>query len=282
MGVGLGGALTPPFVAWMVSLCGWRWTFLICGALGLLLAAAWWSYSTETPEQHPGVNAAELRHIQQGQHEHPKIRHVPWRQMFSSLNIWLLVISYMLVGYTTYVFYTWFYLYAVNVRHLPPVQAGVWSSAPFAAFGAMSLAGGFASDAAVAKLGRKWGRRICVYVGTFGAAAVLVAGSRLENPYWAVSVLSLGAGFNAFATVSFWATTIDVSRDYAGSLSGFMNMTGNIGGAISPALTPWLAGRFGWITAIDAAATTIGIAGLLWFFVNAEEPVAVQPETATP
>jgi dipeptide/tripeptide permease len=30
-------------------------------------------------------------------------------------------------------------------------------------------------------------------------------------------------------------------------VSGFMNMGGNIGGAISPALTPWLAGRFGWI-----------------------------------
>ncbi len=39
------------------------------------------------------------------------------------------------------------------------------------------------------------------------------------------------------------ATTINVSRDYSGSLAGFMNMAGNVGGVISLALSPWLAGR---------------------------------------
>jgi ACS family glucarate transporter-like MFS transporter len=280
MGVGLGGVFTPPLVAWMGAVWGWRWTFLICGLLGVVLAAGWWLYSTEIPEQHPAVNAAELRLIQEGQHAQPKVRSVPWRAIFSSMNIWLVVISYLIMGYTTYVFYTWFYLYVVTVRHLRPIEAGVWSAAPFAAFGVMSLAGGVVSDLVVSKFGRKWGRRLCVQLGTFGAAAVLLVGGRVQNPYWAVCILSAGAGFNAFATVSWWATTIDVCRDYAGSLSGVMNMAGNIGGAISPALTPWLAGRFGWITAIDVAAATIGIAGLFWFFVNAEESVATVDNTA--
>jgi ACS family glucarate transporter-like MFS transporter len=70
------------------------------------------------------------------------------------------------------------------------------------------------------------------------------------------------------------ATTIDVCRDYAGSLSGFMNIAGDIGGAISPTLTRWIAGRFGWVAAIDVAAA-IGISGRFWFFVNARAPVAL-------
>ena len=74
----------------------------------------------------------------------------------------------------------------------------------------------------------------------------------------------MGAGFNAFSTVSFWAASIDISREYAGSLSGLMNMTGNIAGAIAPTLTPYLAARYGWTSAIDFAAFMIGSAGLVW------------------
>ena len=90
-------------------------------------------------------------------------------------------------------------------------------------------------------------------------------------------ILSLGAGFNAFSTVSFWAATIDISREYAGSLSGLMNMAGNIAGAISPALTPYLAERYGWTAAIDAAALAICSAGVVWFFIDANRQLRLPP-----
>ena len=126
-----------------------------------------------------------------------------------------------------------------------------------------------------APLGTKSGRRVCAFIGLFGAAIVLLLGSRIQNPYVAVCVLSLGAGFNAFSTVSFWAVTIDITREYAGSLSGLMNMAGNIGGAISPTLTPYLAERYGWTAAIDTAALAIGSAGLVWFFIDANRQLRI-------
>jgi hypothetical protein len=64
--------------------------------------------------------------------------------------------------------------------------------------------------------------------------AVLVIGRRIADPYLAVCVLLLGAAFNAFATGTYWATTIDVTREYSGLLSGLMNTASNIAGAISP------------------------------------------------
>ena len=60
-----------------------------------------------------------------------------------------------------------------------------------------------------------------------------------------------------------------MSPEYSGSLSGLMNMIGNIAGAISPTLTPYLAEHYGWTTAIDVAALSIGSAGLVWFFIDA-------------
>jgi hypothetical protein len=84
----------------------------------------------------------------------------------------------------------------------------------------MSLLGGKASDRAAQLLGKKWGRRACVFFATGCAATLLLVGPRIENSQLAICVLALGAGFNGFAAVSWWAVTIDVSRDYSGSISG--------------------------------------------------------------
>jgi ACS family glucarate transporter-like MFS transporter len=44
-----------------------------------------------------------------------------------------------------------------------------------------------------------------------------------------------------------------------------MNMGSNLGGLISPALTPVLAASMGWENALDVAAVIAVLAGLLWF-----------------
>jgi ACS family glucarate transporter-like MFS transporter len=49
-----------------------------------------------------------------------------------------------------------------------------------------------------------------------------------------------------------------------------MNFGSNIGGMISPALTPWLAARIGWETALTLTAGLSLLAGLLWLGVRIE------------
>jgi ACS family glucarate transporter-like MFS transporter len=43
-----------------------------------------------------------------------------------------------------------------------------------------------------------------------------------------------------------------------------MNTGANIGGAISPTLTPWLAHHWGWPVSLGVAATVAIVGGLLW------------------
>ena len=49
-----------------------------------------------------------------------------------------------------------------------------------------------------------------------------------------------------------------------------MNTGSNIGGLISPALTPWLAARIGWANALLVAAGLAIAAGLLWAGIRPE------------
>ena len=50
----------------------------------------------------------------------------------------------------------------------------------------------------------------------------------------------------------------------SGTAGGIMNMGCNLGGLISPALTPLLASRIGWENALHVAAGLALIAAALW------------------
>ena len=64
-GSSLGGALTPPFIVWVMVTWGWRAAFYIAGAAGIVLALVWYWLVRDRPEQHPWVNAAEREYIAQ-------------------------------------------------------------------------------------------------------------------------------------------------------------------------------------------------------------------------
>ena len=86
------------------------------------------------------------------------------------------------------------------------------------------------------------------------AAASIGVGAAAESPYWAIGGLSFGAGWLYFTVGAYWSSTSDLSRAHAGSLSGLMNTGANIGGALSPTVTPWIAHHWGWGTSLGTAA----------------------------
>ena len=273
LGIGIGGALTPPIITWVMLTWGWRVSFVICGALGILVTAIWARFSTETPCEHRRVNEAELRLI--GSPVKPLARlRVPWRRIFGSSTVVALMLSNFMFGYVSYIFYTWFYLYVVNVRKLPVVSGGYWSAAPFVMMLIAAPLGGLASDAMVRRFGHPWGRRVPVLAASLTACVLLALGGRIADPHVAIAVLSVAGGCNTFIAVTCWALPNDLSRNYSGSLSGVLNTANNLGGAISPILTPVIALHFGWTAALDFASAMILIAGLLWLWVNAADIVA--------
>ena len=63
----------------------------------------------------------------------------------------------------------------------------------------------------------------------------------------------------------FWATAVALAGPRSGTASGIMNTGCNVGGLISPALTPVLAAAIGWENALHVAAALAVVGGLLWF-----------------
>src|SRR5262245_21084060 len=61
-GAAVGGALSPPIIAWLASAYGWRATFLITGVLGFLWLGLWLAVY-HVPQRHPWITEAEKAHI---------------------------------------------------------------------------------------------------------------------------------------------------------------------------------------------------------------------------
>ena len=278
-GLGVGGAISPVAITRVMAHWGWRVSFFLCGVLGGIVAITWHLCARDHPEQHPGVNAEELQVIYRNQDklEAPKppednaaVR-VPWKAMFKSRSTLALVLSYFFIAYPAYIYYTWFFIYLIRVRALSVEQTGFWGSTPFIAIILLAPFGGWLSDRLVSRLGVRRGRRYALWIGVAFSAVMLPLGGYVSNNAGAILLLACASGFNLFATTIWWAACNDISPNYSGSLSGLMNMSGNLGGWLSPILTAAIVTRFGWNMAFNFAGLMTLTAGLLWAAVRADE-----------
>ena len=275
MGIGVGGALTPPLIAFVMQRWGWRSSFYISGLFGLLVVLVWQWYVTNSPDENPRVNAEELALIRSARRPEQVRNSVatPWRQMLSNRSVWGIVLGYFCQGFPIYFYHTWFFIYLVRVRHLSIAQGGIWGSTPYIAIAIFAPLGGWFSDRAVRLVGKRAGRRLAVCIGMIGSAILLWFGAAASTSREAISLLALGAGLNMFAATTFWATCIDVTEQFTGSLSGLMNTFGNLGGWLSPIVSAYVATHFGWERALDCAAVVSMGSALCFLTVRPDQKV---------
>ena len=285
-GVGAGGVVAPILFFATIARWGWRCTFILTGLLAAGIAMVWYLFSTNRPQEHPRINAAELAILGSPPADRPdhrlSLQGTPWHRLLSSGSVWALLLSYFCHGYTPYIYFTWFFVYLTKVRGLTLTKGAFWGTTPFVTMTLMALLGGWLSDKAVAHFGRRRGRQSTACLGMTCSAILLAAGSHAMGQISAVLLLAGAAGFGSFAAPSWWASCIDMTPNYSGSLSGLMNTCANIAGGLAPVATAHIATRFGWSQALDFAAIVNLTAGLLWFFVNADNNLEVSSSTIIP
>jgi len=277
-GLGLGGTLTPIAIAWTMVHYGWRVSFAVSAALAFAVVTLWHWYATDWPEENPRVNPQELQVIHAGlekanAHLPKAAAQVPWTKMLSSVSVWGLILGYGFQGYAFYVYYNWFYFYAVKVRGLDLMHAAAWTSSPFLAMAVLSPVGGWFSDRVARFSDRRKGRLAAVWVGMGVAALLLYTGNHLSLTVVALPMIALAAGFTMFAAANFWAACIDLAPGYSASLSALMNTVGSLGGVISSTVTASIAVHQSWSRALDMAVLVTLGSGVLFTVVDASHTV---------
>ncbi len=282
-GVGAGSMVAPPLLTWIILSRGWRAAFWFDAALGAFGAIVWWIIARDRPEDHPRVSPAEQEEIREGLVSlantsgaaHVRDRSISWRAIFSRVDLPALMLSYFALGYTSWVFFSWFYLYMAQARGLNLKTSAVFTMMPFACMTIFCLAGGFASDFLSRTRGLRTGRCFLAAVSMFLTAVFLVVGSRVADAFTAAVLLSLGAGCLYFCQSTFWSVSSDLAGKNSGVFSSIMNMSCQIGGAITASLTPWLAQHYDWKMPFAVAASLVLLGALAWLLVHPERPLEV-------
>src|SRR5713101_6676615 len=279
-GVGAGAGLSPPLITFVMLHYGWRSSFWVCAAMGLVAGLIWFIAARDTPGGHSSVSASELAYIRSGlsaensQGRERKL--VPWGTVFKSREVLAITISYFSFGYVAWIFFSWFYIYLAQVRGLNLKASAFYAMLPFLAMSVCCTLGGLLSDRLTRIHGPRLGRCILAAVVILCAAVFLVIGAKAESARVASVVLAGGAGALYLAQSSFWSVTADIAGRSAGSVSGFMNTGAQIGGAVTASLTPWIAAHFGWTTSFLVAAALCAVGAAAWLMVDPRRSLSLQ------
>jgi len=265
--IGIGSALAPPLVSTLMVPFGWR-VALAVSALPALAVALVWTQVAEPPSRIASTRTERVP--------------IPVPSRRRRWSFFLLTVSYSLQGYLGYIFVFWFYLYLVQERKFGLLEGAWVASLPWVLSIVSIPLGGFLSDRlVVGRLGPVWGRRMVPILG-MGLSGILTSvGAHTESPAVAAVSLALATAFVLSVEGPFWATMMGLAGPKSGTAGGIMNMGSNVGGLISPVLTPVLAERIGWENALHIAGLLGCLAGALWLGIDPASEGPASNDVAT-
>jgi ACS family glucarate transporter-like MFS transporter len=283
-GVGAGAGLTPPFITYLMVHYGWRSSFWVCALIGFVAGAIWFLIARDTPAEHPGVSESELAAIRSGLTvarnessnavaDEPNAL-VSWKRVVQSKEVWALTVSYFCYGYVAWIFFSWFFLYLARVRGLNLKASAFYSALPPMAMLVGCLLGGAVNDQLTKRRGLRVGRCGLAAFAIAVAGIFIALGSQVQSARLASVILAGGAGALYLSQSSFWSVTADIAGSSSGSVSGFMNMGAQFGGAVTASLTPWIAARFGWTDSFLVAAALCAVGAASWLAVDPSKTLA--------
>lgn len=263
----IGGAIAPLLVVPIQIRYGWRASFFVFGAVGVVWAAVWYAWFRDSPAEKPGVSEAEL--TESAAFPRASAHAFPWRVALGSESVLATLGTAFCYVYVYTFFQTWFHTFLVRGRGFSEASL-VLSAMPYMVAACANLAGGAASDALVRRLGVKWGRRTIGIAGLGAACLFTLAAMVTRHQLLTVILLSLVYGAITFQQSGVFGVCLDMGRKHAGSMVGLMNTSAQVGGLISSVAYGYIVERFGSYDApFVPMAAFLGLGMLLWFRIDA-------------
>ncbi len=270
-GARMGAAVSLFFLPLLIKWVGWRATFFINGAIGIIWVTIWLLWFKDYPRQHKKVNEAEADYIESGiREEKTGQSKASLAGILTSSTMLMVMFQYIASNITFFISFTWLLPYLVSQWGS---HAGIYAPIPLV-FGmfAQWTAGGLTTWI----YGKGYpvlSRKLPAIAGFSLAVIGLLAITRVpELSALSFVMLFSVAVFGVEMTVSpSWSLCMDIGGEKSGTVSATMNMVGNIGSAFSAIIFPFFIAR----VTIPYFAGTTGTANSFFVFAAAMNLLAV-------
>jgi len=270
LGLGLGAAVAPPVVAWLMSSFGWQRALAWTTLPALLLTAVWAWYARNTPAEHPAVSPAELSELDTRSASNVDCS-ISWRRLsalLKSRDLLALTVSYGCMNYVYYLLGNWCFLYLVQERHFTVLEGGWLAATPPLASALGAGIGGKLGSVFSVRYGTRRGLHIIPFISLPAAGILLLIAVHAANAYFAVGALALCFAFVELNEGPYWAAVMHVARGDTMSASGLLNTGGNIGGLVATPIVAYLSGQHSWTAAFVVGSGFAFASAAAWLLVD--------------
>ncbi|MDB6007755.1 MAG: hypothetical protein JWL65_5 [Gammaproteobacteria bacterium] len=270
LGLGLGAAVAPPAVAWLMSSFGWQRALAWTTLPALLLTAVWAWYARNTPAEHPAVSPEELSELDTRSASNVDCT-ISWRRLsalLKSRDLLALTVSYGCMNYVYYLLGNWCFLYLVQERHFTVLEGGWLAATPPLASALGAGIGGKLGSVFSVRYGTRRGLHIIPFISLPAAGILLLVAVHAANAYFAVGALALCFAFVELNEGPYWAAVMHVARGDTMSASGLLNTGGNIGGLIATPIVAYLSGQHSWTAAFVVGSGFAFASAATWLLVD--------------
>ncbi len=273
----IGGALSMVLLPVMLGALGWRHSFMLLGAVGVLWAVAWYTFFRNTPAE---AGLAGSAHTTSPTAAAPAPVGPTFGQVFTSRRLLLAMAQYFASNFTFFIALSWMQPYLKDRFKLSSVEAGAYAMWPLLFAAGSQWITGLIVDAIYRGKHRAWSRRLPAAIG-FAMAAVGIASITIADTPLMVVVCFTIAVFGADMTISpSWAYCVDIGGKGSGAVSGSMNMLGNAGAFVSSITFPLLIRVTGSATSYFLLAAALNVVAVACWL-GMTPPLEEREATAT-
>jgi MFS family permease len=271
----LGAALTPFIVLPIQQKYSWHISFYTLGFVGIVWVLFFWFWQKEDPTQSKSITKEELNYILANR-DLPTQRNnekTSFWSGFKNKNLVFLLVMYICYAVGAYFFQSWFHTYLQKGRHIAETQL-IWaSSVPYLLAAIGCFIGGWLSDKACLRWGKKWGRRIVPMVGLFVSGICIFSAALVNDNLTCIILLAIGMAFMDLTAPVAWALAMDLGGTKSGTVSGAMNSAGLLGAYLSTVVFGYMASTYGYYLPVLYIGILVFCGSFIWLKIDATQKI---------
>jgi MFS family permease len=237
-GVGFGAL----FVGWLVSIWGWRASFIVTGAIGIVWALMWIA-TIRDPRDAAWLSEEERAHILKNRDDSaPLAGSTGFARLFKSPTLWALTLAQGCLVYAYYMLLTWLPSDLQTQRGITVFGSGLYTAIIYgtAVIGAIVLAR--VTDRIFTPEALKAGARKKAVIASFVPATLMAATPWLDQTWMVVLALTIAVTFLANAISLNTVLCNDLVRNpgNASKANAMFTSGANVVGVTAPIVTGYI------------------------------------------
>jgi sugar phosphate permease len=274
-----GPAISAPIIAWIVLRIGWRLSFVVIGAIGLLWVFLWLTIF-HLPAECSWLPQEERDYVLAETDSSASI--APGKNNLSLLlkrkTMWGLLLTQGCCAYSNVLFLSWLPSYLVQSRHMHLMKAGWFTSIPYLIAAVLGIFIGKLSDSLLTGAGAKEGKRRTLLIVFILLASSVFLVNVVSNEYVVLVLIAMSLVCISSALTLNIAMTSDLvwQNDLIGTALGILITGGITFGMLAPIVTGYIVKETGSFDNAFYVAGGLLVLGAIISFTMTRRPISFE------